>query len=120
MYVGALNAAIQMGAALEDSVQQYQTLLDKAVRRMEHDLFNGEVFHQKPDLGTLQATFMPTVQEETSAPLPPEALGLLQKEGPKYHYHTGCLSDGVLGAWLGEMCGLGDDTIDRRRSKAIC
>ena len=31
---------------------------------------------------------------------------LLQKEGPKYQYGTGCLSDGVLGAWIGEVCGL--------------
>ena len=28
---------------------------------------------------------------------PPEARALLEKEGPKYQYGTGCLSDGVLG-----------------------
>ena len=32
---------------------------------------------------------------------------MLRKEGPKYQYGTGCLSDGVLGAWIAEMCGLG-------------
>ncbi|MCX6253940.1 MAG: GH116 family glycosyl hydrolase, partial [Bacteroidia bacterium] len=35
-----------------------------------------------------------------------EARELLQKEGPKYQYGKGCLSDGVLGSWIGEMCGL--------------
>lgn len=35
-----------------------------------------------------------------------EAKDLLQKEGPKYQYGKGCLSDGVLGSWIGEVCGL--------------
>ena len=35
-----------------------------------------------------------------------EARELLQKEGPKYQYGKGCLSDGVLGIWLGEVSGL--------------
>jgi hypothetical protein len=38
----------------------------------------------------------------------PEAIELLQKEGPKYQYGNGCLSDGILGAWIGKMCGLHD------------
>ena len=36
----------------------------------------------------------------------PEARVLLEKEGPKYQYGTGCLSDGVLGAWMAEVCGV--------------
>ncbi|RPJ79531.1 MAG: hypothetical protein EHM13_13305, partial [Acidobacteria bacterium] len=36
-----------------------------------------------------------------------EAAELLEKEGPKYQYGQGCLSDGVLGSWLAAMCGLG-------------
>ena len=31
---------------------------------------------------------------------------MLQKEGPKYQYGKGCFSDGVLGAWIGSVCGL--------------
>ncbi|MHC4887633.1 MAG: GH116 family glycosyl hydrolase, partial [Planctomycetota bacterium] len=38
----------------------------------------------------------------------PEARALLQAEGPKYQYGTGCLSDGVLGAWMAEVCGVGE------------
>ena len=44
----------------------------------------------------------------------PEAIELLQKEGPKYQYGNGCLSDGVLGAWIGKMTGL-DNFIDNEK-----
>jgi hypothetical protein len=37
-----------------------------------------------------------------------EALEVLKKEGPKYQYGTGCISDGVLGAWLASLAGVGD------------
>ena len=32
---------------------------------------------------------------------------LLEKEGPKYQYGTGCLADGVLGSWLALVSGVG-------------
>ena len=37
-----------------------------------------------------------------------EALELLRKEGPKYQYGTGCLSDGIIGAWFSKAAGLSD------------
>jgi len=37
----------------------------------------------------------------------PEAIAILEKEGPKYQYGSGCLADGVLGAWLALVCGVG-------------
>ena len=46
-----------------------------------------------------------------------EARELLKKEGPKYQYGTGCLSDGILGAWIGSMCGL-DEFIDSVKVKS--
>ena len=45
-----------------------------------------------------------------------EAKELLQKEGPKYQYGKGCLSDGVLGAWIARMCGL-EDPVDQCKNK---
>jgi hypothetical protein len=30
----------------------------------------------------------------------PEATKILRREGPKYQYGTGCISDGVMGQWL--------------------
>jgi len=37
----------------------------------------------------------------------PEARAIFEKEGPKYQYGSGCLSDGVLGSWLALVCGVG-------------
>ena len=37
----------------------------------------------------------------------PDAIEILKKEGPKYQYGKGCLSDGVLGAWLAQISGVG-------------
>ena len=46
-----------------------------------------------------------------------EAIALLQNEGPKYQYGNGCLSDGILGAWIGKMSGL-TDFIDPTKVKS--
>jgi len=47
----------------------------------------------------------------------PEALEILKREGPKYQYGNGCLSDGVLGLWIARMCGLGD-IIDKNKMES--
>ena len=36
---------------------------------------------------------------------------MLNKEGPKYQYGKGCLSDGILGMWLSRVCGI-DQVLD--------
>ena len=40
---------------------------------------------------------------------------LMEKEGPKYQYGNGCLSDGVLGDWLARVCGL-DPVLDEKKT----
>ncbi len=42
-------------------------------------------------------------------------MDLLEREGPKYQYGRGCLSDGVLGCFLGAVCGLQEDLLDPAR-----
>ena len=37
---------------------------------------------------------------------------IVNQQGPKYQYGTGCLSDGVLGLWMARVCGLDVDLID--------
>ena len=44
----------------------------------------------------------------------PEAIALFEKEGPKYQYGEGCLSDGVLGAWLAAVSGV-PEFLDRAK-----
>jgi uncharacterized protein (DUF608 family) len=102
-YLGALKAATLMGRALGDEVLLYAELLEKGLRRMEGELFDGEYFIQKVEWKNLRAKSPLEAQGGYS----PEAAALLEKEGPKYQYGKGCLSDGVLGAWLALACGVG-------------
>ncbi len=106
-YLGALKAISEMGKYLGEDVSQYITLYDKGKKKMETELYDGEYFVQKikwegltaPDPVKASATTYNTSYSE-------EALKLMQKEGPKYQYGKGCLSDGVLGVWIAEVCGL--------------
>ena len=106
MYLGALEAAIRMGTEAGGDVAQYKQLAASGKKALEQDLFDGEYFIQKIQLEGLRATD-PTSMKGINMNYSPEAVELLRKEGPKYQYGTGCLSDGVLGAWIAEMCGLG-------------
>ena len=105
-YLGALKAAVRMGKALGDDVSDYSAILEMGVRRMEQELFDGEYFIQKIEWKGLRAANPAEVKSMVGA-YSPEARGLLEKEGPKYQYGKGCLADGVLGAWLALVCGVG-------------
>ena len=102
-YLGALQAAVQMGRALGDENPLYSELLQKGTRNAQSKLFDGEYFVQRIQWQGLRAGD-PTRAQSSGAP---EAMAILEKEGPKYQYGTGCLSDGVLGAWMAQVCGVG-------------
>lgn len=104
-YLGALTAIVAMGKALQQNVTAYEQLLKKGVKYMEEKLFNGEYFFQEIQYEGLSAPD-PSRAQSFGGDYSPEAIALLKKEGPKYQYGTGCLSDGVLGAWLGMVAGL--------------
>jgi len=108
-YLGALTAAVAMGQALGDDVGRYRRLLDKGRSYLETELFNGEYFYQQVKWKGLAAGDPVEASKESwTSDYSPEALELLEQEGPKYQYGTGCLSDGVLGFWIARMCGLGE------------
>jgi len=106
-YLGGLSAAIVMAEELGDDASLYNLLLKKGKHYMENRLFNGAYFNQQVEWENLNT---PNPREGTTkqwnTAYSPEALALLEKEGPKYQYGSGCLSDGVLGVWLAEMCGV--------------
>lgn len=104
-YLGALRAAVIMGEALGEDVSSYRDLLAKGCDRMERELFQGEYFVQEIEWKGLRGGD-PTAVKGLRTNYSPEALALLEQEGPKYQYGRGCLSDGVLGAWLAEMSGV--------------
>jgi len=105
-YLGALKAAALMGRALGDGVSSYDDLLQKGLRRMETELFDGEYFFQKVEWKNLRAK-NPLEVKSMVGEYSPEARLLLEQEGPKYQYGAGCLADGVLGDWLAMVCGVG-------------
>ena len=115
-YLGALTAAIEMGKELDEDISQYRQLLEKGKKYLETELYNGEYFYQKIQTQGLEATFKP-LDFSLNGPGYKEAIALLNKEGPKYQYGTGCLSDGVLGFWIARMCGLGE-IIDQEKVKS--
>ena len=108
-YLGALKAISEMGSYLGEDVSAYEGLYKKGRKVMENDLYNGEYFIQKIKWQGLSAP--DPVKASAGAwnsDYSEEAKELFLKEGPKYQYGTGCLSDGVLGTWIGEVCGLKD------------
>jgi hypothetical protein len=116
IYLGALRAALLMGRALGDAVTVYAELLEKGRRRMENELWNGEYFIQKVQWKNLRAG-SPQDTKSMVGEYSEEARALLDKEGPKYQYGEGCLSDGVLGEWMAVVCGVGE-VLDREKTES--
>ena len=106
IYLGALQAAVAMGRALGDENPLYSQLLGAGTRHAQTQLFDGEYFVQRIQWKGLRAKD-PTVNPGFGGAYSPEALAMLAREGPKYQYGAGCLSDGVLGSWLALVCGVG-------------
>ena len=112
-YLGALNAlaALAKDAGHPEDAAPYEALREQGAKRLESELFNGEYYQQKVTYEGLRDTsfvdFLAGLGEDLSEEeqLSEEQL-LLQAEGPKYQYGSGCLADGVLGVWLAWLCGI--------------
>jgi uncharacterized protein (DUF608 family) len=116
IYLGALKAASLITEAIGET-DVYESLYLKGRDYLDNELFNGEYYEQKIIWEGLR-TPSPTSDEQMwNVNYSPEALELLKEQGPKYQYGNGCLSDGVFGAWLAHMCGLGD-ILDREKIKS--
>ena len=107
IYLGALSAFSEMAKAVGQpgDAESYGELAQRCARFMEEQLFNGEYFQQKVQYLELRdnsfAASVAHVDEHSS-----EMEQLLKREGPKYQYGSGCLSDGVIGAWMAHMYGI--------------
>jgi len=117
-YLGALTAFVEMSKAINEPFESYSTLLSKGKTFMENDLYDGEYFIQKIKWTGLKAAD-PVEASKISmgGSYSKEALALLQTEGPKYQYGTGCLSDGILGMWMATVCGL-KEIVDNSKVKS--
>jgi uncharacterized protein (DUF608 family) len=112
-YLGALKAFIEISKQLGKDSKAYTTIFEKGKTYMETQLFNGEYFVQQIMVEGLEAPD-PAKAKSFGGEYSPEAVALLKKEGPKYQYGAGCLSDGVLGAWIASVCGV-PDFLDSRK-----
>lgn len=115
-YYGALSAFIRMSEYLGKDTSSYKKLMKKGRRFTETALFNDEYFIQKIEWKGLNAKD-PTVAQSFHSSYSPEARAVLEKEGPKYQYGIGCLSDGVLGSWISRMCGM-EETLEPNKVKS--
>ncbi len=83
----------------------YRALAEKGAKFLDDDLFNGDYFVQKVTATGLRNTSL-EAQLATVNAQSPESVQLLKREGPKYQYGSGCLSDGVIGAWMARIYGV--------------
>lgn len=112
-YAGALQAMSLMGKYLGEDVSGYDILLAKSKEYMETKLYDGEYFIQNIQWKGLNAED-PTKVQMFNSGYSEEALKILEEEGPKYQYGTGCLSDGVLGSWMSLVCGM-PEVVDKAK-----
>lgn len=110
-YLGALKAAVLMGEALGRDVSRYRALLAKGVRRFETELYNGEYFVQLVETDPAKGHFEP-LNPAGQGPGYRKIVEEINRQGPKYQYGAGCLSDGVLGLWIARVCGIDGDIVD--------
>ena len=119
-YLAALEAACRMGREAGEDVGPFQELLARGRKALESELWNGEYFQQNVTWQGLAAgdptAVKPLAGEAYSSP---EALELLRREGPKYQYGPGCLSDGVLGFWLAAVSGIEGLCDDRKTASHL-
>jgi len=107
IYLGALSAMALMAKAVGQpaDARYYADLAQRCARFLDDELFNGEYYHQKVEYqGLRDSTFansLAHVDDKSS-----ELQQLQKREGPKYQYGGGCLSDGVIGAWMARTYGI--------------
>ena len=123
IYLGALAAMAQMAndVGKPNDAILYEDLGKKGAVYLDKHLFNGEYYYQKVQYKGLRdksfAKHVAKVNRNSG-----EVDKLLKKEGPKYQYGTGCISDGVIGAWMAKIYGIPtaqNRTRVRRTLKAI-
>ena len=118
-YVGALQAICLMGKTVGDDISRYEELMNKSKAYLESKLFDGEYFIQNIQWTGLDAPD-PVDAQSFVTHYTPEALKILQEEGPKYQYGKGCLSDGILGSWMTLVCGMPEVVDESKKSFDFC
>jgi len=114
-YLGALKAASQMAEAMgePDKAEDYLTVYNSGVEKIEQQLWNGEYFIQ-----IMPEDVQGNIDEDFELS-PPNKNG---EQLPKYQYGDGCLADQLLGQYIAQNAGLGfivDKAKTRSALKAV-
>ncbi len=114
-YLGALQAMALMAGHLghgEDATR-YRSLAERGKAYCDAELWNGEFYIQKVQVEGLKVA---AELDKWIGGYSEEAKAVFKREGPKYQYGTGCLSDGVIGEWYAAMLGL-PEALNRKRTR---
>lgn len=106
-YLAALAALAQMGRELGfvEEAEFYDALALRGAKYLDERLFNGEYYFQEVFYDKLRdKSFLDLISKVDAKSS--EVMQLLKKEGPKYQYGSGCISDGVIGAWMAKIYGI--------------
>lgn len=109
VYIGALSAMALIAHALDkaEEASVYETLAQSGATFLDTELFNGEYYeHRVQWEGLRDTSFADEVAKNEQEGRDDEMSLLLKTEGPKYQYGTGCISDGVIGAWMAMLYGV--------------
>ena len=100
VYVAALGAMASLAETVGEAerAKRWKNLAAKGAEKLDAELWNGEFYVQNVTWEGLRAA-PPHTDDPFYAPL-------LAAEGPKYQYGKGCLSDGVIGAWMADLYGV--------------
>ena len=120
-YLGALVAATEMARTCGDDPALYEKLYAAGRKVMDTALWNGGWYIQDvrweglraPD--PLKFKALAGIDSGYST----EAVEILRREGPKYQYGAGCISDGVLGDWIARCSGLGPVLDEHKTAKHL-
>ncbi len=123
IYLGALAAMAHLARDIgkPDDEAFYSDLARRGAAYLDRHLYNGEYYDQKVTTRGLSDTsftdLISGVDRQSG-----EVEKLLKREGPKYQYGSGCISDGVIGAWMARIYGIDSPQTRsrvRRNLKAI-
>ena len=107
IYLGALSSMIELAKAnfMNNDTLFYSQLLQKGKKFFQNNLFNDFYFKQNVVFTGLKDTsFVSHINNPKFKD--GEINQLLRKEGPRYQYGNGCLSDGIIGVWMSTLYGL--------------
>ncbi len=113
-YIGGLQAGAKLAAALGDDIaDELAELANKAAAAMDDELFNGQWYEQHIDPDSYKKSEVPIAAPQREIPQ-------MAENEPKWQFGTGCLSDQLVGQWLGRVSGL-DDLLnsDNRRAALL-